>query len=248
MALETHFSEQCLPTSEEMIYLRRDRVERPSTFHGQNPELEGLGQYRTGRWPAGVFVTHQPHDGRAAEEQACWQHERQPEPYVSLGVHHADLAGESTDVDHQIEVHVDAGDGHGWVHNDAFPALLHFDVLFGVLGFILLGDERRDVGLEATSADAEDDETNTKAGNGAVGGGNDRGKRRDDEEDVADDGDEDGDLDGLEAAPVLIGHVGSDQWHEVSPHGIERRQAGGRSLAHTQRTRLPIGTGRRASG
>lgn len=193
-----------------MLHSRLRRVERPAASHCQGPELQRFRQDRACRWSAGVLVAHQEHDGRAAEKQGGWKDERQPKADVFLRVHHADLAGESANIDHQVEVHVNTGDGHGRVDNDALTVFLYLDVLFRVLGFILLSNQRRDVGFKASGPDSKNDQTNGETSDGTVGVGNDGRNGSHDDDDMADNGDEDGDLDGFVAAPVLIGHVGTD--------------------------------------
>ncbi len=75
--------------------------------------------------------------------------------------------------------------------------------------FILLGDKWGYIGFEPPTTNAKHDDADRKAGDGAVRMGNDWGKCGHNEDDVADNGDEYGNLDSLEAAPVLVGHVGS---------------------------------------
>ena len=151
-----------------------------------------------------------------------------------------------TYIDHEVKVHVDAGNCHGWVDDDAFPTLLHLNVLFGVLSFILLRDEWGHIWFEASSPKAKDDETNGEAGDGAIGVGNDLWKSGYNEYDVANYAYEDGELNCFVATQVLIGHIGSEQWGAVGPHGVEGAQTSGCSLTHAQCTGLTIwgGTGR----
>lgn len=116
-----------------------------------------------------------------------------------------------------------------------------------MFGFILLGDEWRDVWLKTSYSDAEDDQADGKGSDSTVGVGDDGWDSGNDKNDVTNYGDAYGDLNSLETAPILVGHVGSQQRHNISPHGVEGCQASRCSLTKTQCAGLSM-SARRASG
>ena len=124
--------------------LRRNRIDRPATLHGQTPDLEGLAVDGAGRRREHVDVLAEEQDHRGGAEHDGWAEEGQPESDVLLGVHHGDLAAQRADVDHEVEVMVDAGDGRSGVDNDTFALFGEFDERPGLL--VLFCDESRAVG------------------------------------------------------------------------------------------------------
>jgi hypothetical protein len=75
---------------------------------------------------------------------------------VLLNVDHGNLTADRSDVDGEIEVEEDSGVGDSGVDNDSLAIAL-LDSHLGVL--ILISQEWRYVGLEETSSDTEDNET-----------------------------------------------------------------------------------------
>lgn len=83
-----------------------------------------------------------------------------------LGVRHRDLADEGTNVDEQVEVHVDLRGRHDGVDDDALAASCVADEELRAL--VLLSDEGRDVGLESTGTETHDDDGDDEAGQSTV--------------------------------------------------------------------------------
>ena len=188
-------------------HLRCHWIHGPAALHGKTPKLEGLGEYGASGWSLGIFVAHQEHDSRATEEQESRQNERQPISNILFCIDHADLANQGANVDHEIEVHVNTGDGHRWIDNGSLATLFDLDVLSRMFRLVLFGDERRDVWFEASHADTEDDQADGEGSDGAIRVGDDRGEGGDDENYVTDDSNEDRDMDGFVSPPVLVGHI-----------------------------------------
>ena len=194
-------------------------VQRPASLHRQLPQAEGLQIHRPRRLNKVILVAAEEEHERAPEEHDGRQQVRQPEADVALGVDHADLAREGASVDHQVEVQVDARDGGGGIDDDALAGLQGLNV--GSILAVLLGDQGGDVGLETTRAHAHDDQTNGETRDRPAGVRDDAGNGRDDQDAVTDESDADREHDGAESAPVLVGHEGTRQGHDVCPEGID---------------------------
>ena len=65
------------------------------------------------------------HDGETEEEEDGRDEERQVEADIAFSIDHAQLSSQGTDVDKQVEVVVDTGDGDGRVNNDTLAIPLH---------------------------------------------------------------------------------------------------------------------------
>lgn len=102
-------------------------VDGPSALASAEEELDGLGYDRSLWWCLAVTSASPPHDGWTDEEDDGWQGERQPETDILLSVDHAELTNQSTDVDEQVEVVVNARLGDRWVDNDALASLESLD-------------------------------------------------------------------------------------------------------------------------
>ena len=83
-----------------------------------------------------------------------------------LGVGHRDLADERTDVDEQVEVHVDPRRCQNRVDDDALAAGSCPDKQLRL--FVLFGDERGDVRLEAPRAQTHDNDSEYEASQSTV--------------------------------------------------------------------------------
>ena len=109
------------------------------------------------------------------------------------------MTNEGTDVDEEIEVlrdrlnaligmevtdgyHVDTGGSKSRVNDDLLPGLgiPNEELCF----FVLFGDQGRDSGLEAASAETHDNDGDNEAGERSIGVFNDTRDGRDDEEDM----------------------------------------------------------------
>lgn len=220
--------------------LRLSRVDAPLSLHGESPKLQCLAKRAAGRLGLVVLVAASEQNGRAAEEEKGWQGEGEPETNVFFGVDHADRTEQTTDVDHHVEVKVDAGDGDGRVHDDALALLRRGDVHLGLS--VLFSDQRRNVGLETTSSDTHHNHTNDHARERTARVHNNLGRSRDDEEDVSDNGNEDRVLNRLQTTKILIGNVGTHERHGVGPERVEGGDTGGCALSHTERARLAVET------
>ncbi len=132
-----------------------------------------------------------------------------------LGVSHRDLTDESTDVDKHVEVHVDLRCRHDGVDDNTLATSGVADEQLGAL--VLLGDERRDVGLEATRTQAHDDDCNEEASQRTMGVLDDTGDSRNDEEDVAEERNSNGDTYGLVTTPSCIRNVCAEEGDDVDP-------------------------------
>lgn len=69
---------------------------------------------------------------------------------------HADLSSQGTEVDHQIEVHVDSRDGESGIDDDGFSVALDSEMHRMIELFC---DERRNVGFECTRSESHDDDS-----------------------------------------------------------------------------------------
>lgn len=67
-------------------------------------DTHGLSKDGTLRGRLNVHVASIPEDERAEAEKQCGEQECEPVPDALLGIHHADLADQSTNVDEQVEV------------------------------------------------------------------------------------------------------------------------------------------------
>lgn len=135
-----------------------DGVEREATLEGETPDAEGLTEDRALRWGLGVRVAADVQNEGAQAKEHGREHVREPVADVLLGVRHADLTNESTDVDKEIEIlreqmsirspwlrtnlayHVDTRGGECGIDNDALTTLLCADEQFGAT--VLLSDKR----------------------------------------------------------------------------------------------------------
>lgn len=196
-----------------------DWIDGPAALGTEHEELDsGTEDASLGGAPL-VHVAAEVEDGERADEENGGDQEGEVETNVALGVGHAELAGKGTDVDEEVEPVVDSGGGDGRVDNDALSGLEGPDV--HVLVGDLLGDERRDVGLETTGADTHDDQTDDEAAQRRVSVGHDGWNGRDGQDDVANDGDADGHPDSTETTEVSIGDVGTKERDQINPELVE---------------------------
>ena len=144
------------------------QVESPVTLQDESDQEGGLVQDIPGWWPPDVFVPAPDHDDGREQEQNGGQEEGQPEADILLGIHHGDLACESTDVDEEVVSHVDPRDGQTGVVDDSFSSLLDNHGRPWIHGFILFGDERGDVAFEKAHSYAEKDQSQAEDSKGCV--------------------------------------------------------------------------------
>jgi len=161
-----------------------------------------LAQHRARGWGEMVLLLLGPEDQRRQEEEASRKQESEPEADVLLGPDHGHLADDSTDVDGEVEVEEDACVGKGGVENDAL-SLLHYD---SDAVPVLLGKERRDVGLEEARTNTEGEEADDENAERRIRLFDDRRDRGNDENNVGKGGNGDGEVDGLVPAESAIGN------------------------------------------
>jgi len=172
-----------------------DWVQAPATALSICPEAKCRTKNTTLGWRTDILVPACVQHNRTAEEDQRWQKECEPETDVVCRVGHSDLAYQGTYVDEKIEIVIDSVDGSSWIDNDAFALFVcrhshAFDRH-------LLGDERADVGLEATSTGAHDDETEHESCKCAIMTVEYSWCGRGDENDVANNGNTDGNDDSV---------------------------------------------------
>lgn len=104
-----------------------------------------------------VTFTTPEHDHGTEQENKCWKEERKPEAYVLLSVDHANLSNQGSNIDEEVEVVVDSGLCNGWINDDALARwqCLHTNELH----WNLLNHQWRDVRLEPSCANTQDDDT-----------------------------------------------------------------------------------------
>lgn len=196
---------------------------------------EELGEDRAGGGRQLVLLLLGPEDEGGDEEEGSRDEEGLPETVEVLNPDHADLAREGADVDTEVEVQEDSGVGHGRVDNDALTLAL-LDAHAGV--FVLLSQERRDVGLEETSANAEGNETDDEGGEAGIALNNDVGSRSGDKDNVGNGGDTNGQVKSPETTHAGIGNPGTQKGHEVSEELVEQADTLGSTGTHSQGTGL----------
>ena len=132
-----------------------------------------------------------------------------------LGVGHRDLADERTDVDEQVEVHVDPRRRQDRVDDDALASLRVANEQLTPL--ILLSNKRRNVRLETSGTDTHDDDGDNEACQSTIGVVDDARNRGDDEETVAEKCNSDRYTDGLVPAPPSIRNVCTEEGDNIHP-------------------------------
>jgi hypothetical protein len=219
---------------------RAVRVERPAPLVCEEKRAHGRDQDGAARLDRDRVALAAPEedDGREAEDDGG-QGEAEPEADVALGVGHADLADERADVDEEVEPVVDLVCGDCRVDNDALARLGESDDAHGA-EVELFDDERANVGLEAASAEANDDDAHDERSERAVWILQHEGQGGDDEDQVADDVDAEGDRDGPEPAPVLVGDEGAKERHGVLEELVEGGDGKGGALAAAEGAGLGV--------
>jgi hypothetical protein len=155
-----------------------------------------------------------------------------------LAVHHGELAGQSADVDEEVEVVVHARGRGRRVDNDTLSAGQRSD--HHPLEVELLDNQGVDVGLEAAGANTHEDDTDGEGGQRPVGVRDNGRQAGDDEDDVANDVDQESNGDGPVAAEIAVGKPGAKQRHGVLPERVKRGQARCSPLAEAKGASLAI--------
>lgn len=125
---------------------------------------------------------------------------------ILLNVDHGDLTADGANVDSEVEVEEDTSVGHCGIDNDAL-AIADLDAHLCVL--ILVGEERRDVGLEETGADTENQEADDEGTESGILADDDSGGGSSDEDDVSACRDGDGDVKSEETTELGICNPGT---------------------------------------
>lgn len=177
-----------------------------------------------------------PKHWQADDEHGGGDQIRQPEADVTLSVDHAKLAGQSANVDEKVEPVEDTRSGNSRVDNDALTLCVCLDT-HTLLGN-LFGNKGRDVGLEGTSSEPHDNQTNDESCEGAVGLGQDRWCRGSDKDDMTNFSDDDRVDNGLEATEIGISNPSTEERAAVDPESIERGKTESDLLSHAKSTWL----------
>ena len=130
-----------------------------------------------------------------------------------LRVDHSDLTDQRTNVDEQIEVHIDSRRSHDGVDNDTFAGLGVADEELVTL--VLFCHKGGDVRLETASTQTHDNDSDDKACQRVVRVLNNARNRGDDQEDMTDDSDSNRDADGLKATPSCVCDVCAKQRDDI---------------------------------
>ena len=168
--------------------------------------LEGISDNGTLRRAVDVRLAAGDEDGNTDVEHAETQEVSGPETLVLL---HEGRSHErkSTDVDAPVEDHVDALVGDGRVDDNTLARLLRLDGHDAAL--VLVGNEGRNIGLDTTCSETDDDNGDDVAGLASTGGlgfGKSRGPENGETNPVEDAEDEDGAV----LSEVLISDDGSE--------------------------------------
>lgn len=214
-----------------------DGVSGHATTESLEEKLESRAHDVAARGTEDVELLAEDQDGKGNDEHDGGDQVSQPETNVSLSVNHADLTDKRTNVDEEVEPVVDAGGGDSRVNNDASGATgLNTHLLLGNL----LGNEGSNVGLESSSSETHDDETENEDTESSVGVLEDRGGGGSDKDNVTDFSNKDRVENSLETTKVGVGNPCTEKGADVDPEGVEGSQAEGNLLAHAQGTGLGL--------
>lgn len=184
-----------------------------------------------------LLAENQDRDRKHEEDER--DQESEVEANVTFSEDHTKLTSQGTPVDEPVEPVVDTGGGDGRVDNDKLAlAFLDTERVVGKL----LHDEWRDIGLEGTSSETCDEQTENEDTEGCVRLVHYRGDRRDNEDGVTDFSDENRVEDGLVTTQILVGDPGTEQRNDIDPEGVEGGQRESDLLAQTEGTRLSVVT------
>ena len=214
-------------------------VQTEAVTESLEEQLESRSHDVSARWCQNVEPLAEPKNRQTNDEHDGRDQISQPEADVAFSVDHADLTNQCTDVDEQVKVVVDTGGSDSGIDNDALAlgGSLDTHLLLGNL----LGNERRNVGLECTSSESHDDQAENENAEGSVWLGQDMWGRGGDEDEMTDFSDQDGVNDGLEATEIGIRNPSTEQRTAVDPEGVEGGQTEGNLLAHVEGTGLGVG-------
>jgi hypothetical protein len=120
-------------------------VDGPATPLSEEEELEGRAKVGALRGATDVALASPGHDSWAKAQHDGRKGEREPEADVLLGVDHGDLTDKGTDIDEEVEPHINALNGDGRVDDNTLARGEGFDVDVHLTE--LLDDQGIDVGL-----------------------------------------------------------------------------------------------------
>jgi len=130
--------------------------------------------------------------------------------------------------------HVNPLNGNGRVDDDALASLVvlannHLSPL------VLIGNQGRNVGLDTTSSQADDDDGNNEPTetSAMIESNRERGKGKDEQTDDVDAAEDDN---GVVLSEILVGNDGTENGGYVAPELEKGRKSSGSLVAHTERT------------
>ena len=170
------------------------------------------------RAPVIILATVQ--NCRAEGEDEGREQEGEPEPDVALGVGHANLADKRTDIDEEVEPIVNPSRGDRRVDNHALAFLgRYYSHLFV---WELLGNERRNVGLETTSSKTHDDQPDQECGERALAIRDDSGRGGRNEDQMANESNTNRDDNCVKSSQERVGNPSSEKRKKKRPELVER--------------------------
>lgn len=214
-----------------------DRVDAKSTSKCLEKKLESWAHDVTARGTEDVELLAEDEDRNGDDEHDGGDEVGEPETDVTLSVDHGDLTDKSTNVDEEVKPVVDTGDSDGGINNNTLGAA---SLDAHLLLRNLLRNERGDIGLESSSSETHDNESENENTKGSVRVGQNGRSSGGDEDQVTDFSDQDRVEDGLEATEVGVGNPGSEKRADVDPEGVECGQREGDLLAHVESTGLGL--------
>jgi len=194
---------------------------------------EGVSDDRSLRRADDVDLAAENENEKTDEEDAETQEVSRPEVDITLHVW-GGKQGERSSVDAPVEDHVNPLNGNGRVNDDALASLvvLSNDHLSSL---VLVGNQRRNVGLDTSSSQTNNDDGNdeTTEASAMIESSRERGKGKDEQTDDVDAAEDD---DGVVLAEILIGDDGNENGSNVAPELEEGRKSSGSLVAHAERT------------
>lgn len=122
--------------------------------HDTDPDdLESLGNDRSLGWLGDILVLANQQGCETEQKEQKGQEVGWPEPNILLKLSSGNR-GKRTNVDHEVEYHVDPLDSCCGINNDSFSRLQGLDIRCGVR--VLLGNKRRHIRFNATSSKTND--------------------------------------------------------------------------------------------
>jgi hypothetical protein len=191
---------------------------------------EGVGNDGSLRRSDNVDLATEDKDEQSDEEDAEAEQVGTPEVAIPFQVGSGEQRQRSG-VNAPVE---DPLDRNGRVNDDLLASLVigandHLSPL------VLIGNQRRNIGLDTTSSETDDDDGNnvTSKTSAVIQSGRDRCAGKDDETEDVDAAEDD---DGVVLSKVLIGNNGTENGSNVAPELEEGGETSGSLVTHTERT------------